>query len=312
MQYLKALLFVTVLSATSFAADVGIPEAGEDRVLTGGLTATEFFGRRAQPSTCRNAVNARILQSKTLKTELEALVAAQTAAAQLDVKEEQFVDFRKNDLLPSLEECGPCATQPMGSSGTWKISDGSCFVPGENADERNRAFDAAVQMLSNTKLFVRQRGGFESVLEFIPIDRRTGAFRPHIENIQPGTALDTFIAVRAPGNVAVNYLFENRVELRESANGLKEFIVRFTGLRQPDGFRPNIKDITLAGTVRTPSMPLKLNKVSGMWYVRNDGYYRYFTAADFGFASFFSSSAKDQEARAILLDTIQTLSVRGR
>lgn len=311
MKYPKALLLVTLIAAPLFAVP-GIPAAGEDRVITGGLPAAEYFGKRAQQSSCRQSFDAKLAQSQKLKKELDTLVTNKAPANELDPKAEQYFQYRTNELFPVTEECGSCQTQELGKDGFWKITDGSCYVPSANAEEANKAFDAAVKMLTNTKLFARQNNGFESILEFIPINRKTGALLPHNENITSGSTIDTFIAVKGPANVAFHYMFENKVEIKDLGNGVRELIVRFNGLKQPDGFRPKIKEISLAGTVSEPAMKIKLTQVIGMWYIRNDGYYRYFTAADFGLASIFSGPSHNQDARNILMETVQSLSDRGR
>ena len=89
---------------------------------------------------------------------------------------------------------------------------------------------------------------------------------------------------------------------------MKEFVIEFTGLPRPDGFKPPIHDITLGGTKRGISFRWDLTRVKGFWYVRSDGYFRYFTAGDFELPLNVGTSF----ARTTLLDTVMTLAERGQ
>lgn len=317
MSYLKSLFFVliTTISVSALSDEVAIPKPGDDLKLTGGLKAQEFFSKRALPSSCRTQWQSTWERYKVIKSEFDQLSATHPPADVLDAKEAELVRYRQKTLLPVTEECGPCATQevtsttvhaPTGSQ-QWMVTDGSCYFPHATKEEHNAAFDRAKDFLSNTGLFARHNGGFESILEFTPINRATGAFLPQIPKLTPGTSVDTFIAVRGPGRIAFNYLFENSVNLVESADGTREFIVVFTGLPRPNGFSPRIHDITLAGTKRNITFKWDITRVKGMWYVRNDGYYRYFTGADFEMPLTVGTGF----ARVTLLDTVMTLAERG-
>lgn len=298
-----------------------IPEPGEDRVLTGGISAKEFFEARQKDTDCFQKWNHAFEDYQKLKSELNNMLAKETDVAKADEKEEEMLAAR-SELLDLTEVCGPCKTQKMKkqtiiSSGEyWSITDGSCFLPSLNVERSADSFEKAMGFLLNTKGYARHRGGFDSVLEFVPIDRKTGAVLPHVEKVDISQPIDTFITVRAKNPlfkktpVTFNYSFENKVEIRE-ANGKKEFILRFSAIPQPESLNElEVFDTTLAGTKRPIKKFKTLNHVLGMWYFNSDGYYRYFTAADFE-SVLFSSGLGSKEAERTLLDTVLSFAERG-
>lgn len=289
-----------------------IPQPGEDLTLTGGKSAKEFFEARKQNTECRKKWEAAFLEHRKAQTELYKMVAEKSPAKIADKKEAEVQKIRTR-LLDLTDICGPCATQDVGKSTVvtpvqteyWYISDGSCYLP--TAADSLESFNKVINFVTNTRTYARQRGGFDSVLEFVPIDKTTGAVLPHDEHVVIGSVLNAYIAVRGKYGMAFNYTFENIGEVREK-NGKKEFILRFNGFERPENFVMDVFDTTLSGTKHSLFFNKNITRVLGMWYFNTDGYYRYYTAADFESSIF---SLGDATAKRTLLDSVLSLAERG-
>lgn len=302
-------IFLTFSVLTSAAERPKIPAPGEDLVLTNGKSAKDFFESRKQNTSCIAKWRVARTQYRTLQKELYEMIAQGTPAPTADKKEAEML-AAKNKLHDLNDVCGPCATQKVGKitlfnpTEYWYVTDGSCYIPEASGTD---AFNKVSSFLLNTKTYARQRGGFDSILEFIPIDKFSGALLPHNEHLKNGDAISTYIAVRAKFGLAFSYTFDNQIEIVES-NNKKEFILRFNGFERPENLSIETFDTTLSGTKRELAANLSLTRVIGMWYFNTDGYYRYFTAADFESPIF---SIGDSTARRTLMDTVFDLAERG-
>lgn len=313
------LLFLLVLPVLALAEERPvIPTPGEDLVLTEGKSAKDFFEARKQNTECRKNWETTFAENRAAQAELIKMVAQGTPAKIADVQEAKVREIRAR-LLVITDECGPCKNQPLENltissdpAEYWKITDGSCYFPPESAEKAIESFNKVTKSMLNTSNYARQRGGFDSILEFVPIDRITGKVLPHIEKVDISKPLATYISVRAKpkGAITFNYTFDNTIEIRE-ANGKKEFILTFHGFEQPESLDDlPVFDTTLSGTKKEIKKFKTLTKVIGMWYFNTDGYYRYFTAADFE-SILFSTGFGNKDAEKVLLDTVLTLAERG-
>lgn len=312
---MPAILFLIAFQVFALADErPKIPEPGEDKVLTHNLSAKEFFANKQNQPECRKNWDEAYKTYNGLKSELYKLLGSGASAEVADRKEDQMLSARST-LLDLTVECGPCATQKLqkktvvtaGKKEYWSITDGSCYWPSQDA---RSTFEKAAEFLMNTEGYARHRGGFDSILEFLPIDRATGNILPHVKKVDITKPLDTYIAVRAKGPLTFDYSFENKFEIRE-ANGKKEFILRFYGFPQHESLNDlEVSNVSLAGTKRPITRFKTLTRVIGMWYFNTDGYYRYFTAADFE-SILFSTSLGSADAERTLLDTVFAFAERG-
>ncbi|MBI1859717.1 MAG: hypothetical protein HYR96_02210 [Deltaproteobacteria bacterium] len=274
-----------------FADAPTIPAGGEDTVLTGGLSPKEFFGKRLEVPACQAGLVVVRQGYVSAKANLEAAVKGAQSPDKIDSLEEIVLEKRKI-LVERTFQC-ECAMRPVkrtetGDGAIWFETHGSCWVGGADAAER---YARARAFLNGIKNYPQYRGGFSHVLEFMPVDPKSGALLKELEKPQTPTT-DVFISIRGAdfgGSVnSISYYFG--MESKTTSSLEKDNWIPFRSKKAPAGFkRPQVFFLPASGRVpgqadvqKRKSMQWNLRNVMGSWYINSDGYIRYFTAADFG------------------------------
>lgn len=308
----KHILLSLVVSLSVLAAESPqIPSPEVDLNLTGGKPANEFFQARLSNQACASQLTELRKKYREEKNKFLALDKVKTPAAQLD-SQERTVSNARDAVLAKLEECGECATRPVehrtvyAPSGTqrWYIADGSCYLPalGLSQSQLRAVYDKASSRMLNNGRYTKMDNGIPSILKFDRIDKSTGKVLPAgpIED----SNFSIFLSVKGPSFAglvsAFSYFIENNVE-KKSENGLEETIIRFNQAKLPEGFAypDKIYDVTASGQ-KTAAFVRNIPQVQGLWYLNSEGYFRYYTAADFG----ISLSLADSFARKALLEAL--------
>lgn len=288
-----------------------IPEAQVDLKLTGGKPAAEFFQARLSNPKCAEDLNQLRTAHRAEKNQLAQMIQSGAAAGELDAQEKKVVQIREN-LLGKLETCGECATREVehrtvyAPSGTqrWYIADGSCHLGALNLSpsQLRAIYDKATARMLNNKRYTKQDLGIPSILLFDRVDEKTGQVLPAgpVEN----SPFLISLSVKGPsfaGLVAAfNYFIKNELEKRNQ-NGVEETLLRFNQEKMPEGYQPPAKIYdTTAGGKKTSAFVRNISDVQGLWYFNSEGYFRYYTAADFG----ISLSLADSFARKTLLEAL--------
>jgi len=305
-----SVIFVSVVSFASQRPE--IPAPGEDLVLTGGKTVADYFASRTQSdSNCNRDLKASKEKYHEEKEKLLKLINSKAKSSELDSQEKQMNQAR-DTLIQKLEECGECATRPIehrtvyAPSGTqrWYIADGSCYLPALNLSpsQLQEVFERATQRMLDNSTYPKQKGGIPSILLFDRVDEATGKVIPGGPVEDPSFLIS--LSVKGPSFAGIvsafNYFIKNDVEKR-SQDGLQETVIRFNQFKAPKGYQPpsKIYDVTAGGN-QTAAFVRNISEVQGLWYFNNQGYFRYYTAADFG----ISLSLADSFARKILLEAL--------
>ncbi len=290
-----SVLGVLTLNAGLILAGVGdrptIPASGEDLKLTQGVPTKKFFADRLADKQCQAELQTVQTQYQYNKKALNDLINQKSSPESIDRAEEKMNESR-NLLLGKTRKCGSCANQDLEKKVVtthkkeyWYLTDGSCYL-GQNKDEAtlNRIYEKAVSRLKNIKKYPSKSGGFKALLEFNEIDMNSGDLLPPVEKIDY-TPFYAFIGVRGPMAfgfpVGFWYIFKNDLIEKEQGN-LKEFSIRFESVQKPANFPTPELNIQSASGKLFPTIQRELTLVQGMWYVNNQGYFRYYTGADFG------------------------------
>lgn len=306
-------LGVVALNASSVLAAERpkIPEPGVDLKLTQGIPVEQFFSSRLQNAQCQNELKSAESSYQADKKALKDLVNQHASGTQIDSAEQKMVESRKA-LLAKTQACGPCATQNLekkivvtNKKEYWYLTDGSCHLGNLDAKDLNIYFENAVNRLKNITKYPSKSGGFRALLEFNEIDMETGELLPPVEKVDHSPFF-AFIGVRGPVALGIPvgfwYIFKNDLIEKEQGD-LKEFSIRFESVKKPANFpTPSLKITTASGKQQNTAQR-ELTLVQGMWYVNNKGYFRYYTAADFGMNIPFGT----EFANETLLDTLLTL-----
>jgi hypothetical protein len=309
------LLLLSLFLVTNFvlaAPRPVIPPMGEDLKLTKGIPVDQFFAARLQNTRCQTELKTAQQQYLAAKNKLKSLVSQNQNASTIDKAEKEMDDTRKV-LLAKTQICGPCATQDLEKRVVttqkkeyWYLTDGSCRIGlNEDATSLNRYFENALSRLKNIKKYPGKQGGFKALLEFNEIDMETGELLPQVEKVEHNPFF-AFIGVRGPVALGIPvgfwYIFRNDLIEKEDKD-LKEFAIHFESVKKPANFpTPDLKIQSASGKLHS-TMQRELSLVQGMWYVNNRGYFRYYTAADFGINIPFASDF----ALSTLLDTLLTV-----
>lgn len=288
-----------------------IPEAKVDTVLTGGKPVAEFFQSRISNEACFSELQKLRGQHREERNKLVALVKAKGTPEQLD-SQEKVVNRLRDSVLTKLEECGECATReiehrtvysPKGTQ-RWYIADGSCYLPTLklSASQLRAAFDKATARMLNNGRYTKQDLGIPSILVFDKVDETNGKVLP------PGLAetspFHIYLSVKGPSMLgmvsAFNYFIKNEFEKKKEGE-VEETVLRFSQAKIPEGFvaPEKIYDTTFGGK-KTSAFVRNISDVQGLWYFNSEGYFRYYTAADFG----ISLSLADSFARKTLLEAL--------
>lgn len=309
-----------------------LPSSCVDLDLVGSDGPRPFFEKRAQNPECRNKLDAAFRDHQALVAEIEALKAKRVSEPAELAKQNKEIDalgaglkVKQAAIRASMLECGECtakdavALKVLGkvgkSAGTWFETDGSCQIPVSDPAVLEKAFSLISDSLLHAKRYpLYSPGGFSNVLDFQVVDGLK--FKPEVDEFPP-SPLNLGVWVRGPNNlpflgaVAFRYFVEAKYDFYENASA-KEFTLSFTTTEDQKTIRAiefpdNVTDRSTSG-LPLKVKPFSLARVRGLWCVNNDGYIRYYTAAEFQFnVPFAADLAKD-----ILLDTLITLSSRGQ
>jgi hypothetical protein len=301
----KALFILSpvIFNSTSFADErPTIPEAGEDKVLTGGKSAEQFFRERAQDTQCVAELDEAKAQRVALKKELADAIAAKESDDEIDAKEDKLNE-QLEGLLDVMERCGECASRLdrlsiPGPAKTehWYVANGSCMIP-----SNPKRFERMADLLLHLKAYPKKLGGFDDILEMVAVDPKTGALLPDVDKPE-SQPFFSFIAVRGPELIpgfptGMNYYFRNDYVQTDST-----FYYTYKAQPIPRGFKaPEIYLHRASGRKKTVRS-LRLSQVLGSWYLK-DGYLRYFTASDFPVDLDYAAKL----ARQILVSTLYQL-----
>jgi hypothetical protein len=308
----KQMLLVLTVALQLFAADRPvIPEAQMDLGLTQGKTVAEFFQARLGNQKCASELQDLRAKHREEKNKLLGLMKSGAAASALDAQEKNMSRVR-DLLMGKMEECGECATRPIdhrtvyAPSGTqrWYIADGSCYLPalGLSPSQIRAAFDKATARMLDNGRYTKQNQGIPSILLFDRVDEKTGKVMP------PGPVESSpfliSLSVKGPSFVGIvsafNYFIKNEFE-KKSQNGVEETVLRFNQEKMPSGYEAPSKIYdTTAGGKKTAAFVRNISEVQGLWYFNSEGYFRYYTAADFG----ISLNLADDFARKTLLEAL--------
>lgn len=308
----KQMLVGLTLAASLLANErPAIPEPQADLGLTQGKSIAEFFQGRLSDPKCATELQDLRTKHREEKNKLISQIKAGGKADALDAQE-KAVSRLRDALIAKLEECGECATRPIehrtvyAPSGTqrWYIADGSCYLPGLGLSQSQlrAVYDKATARMLDNSRYPKTQQGIPSILLFDRVDEKSGKVLP----AGPVDASPFLISlsVRGPSFVglvsAFNYFIKNEYE-KKSQNGVEETIIRFTQEKMPKGYEAPSKIYdTTAGGKKTSTFVRNISDVQGLWYFNSEGYFRYYTAADFG----ISLSLADDFARKTLLEAL--------
>jgi len=302
-------LFITGLAFSNERPQIPAPQV--DTKLTQGKTPSDFFQERSQNTSCSNELKELRIQYRTERNKLIALGKEGANSNTLD-SQEKVMSRVRDSLMTKLELCGECATQEVehrtvyAPTGTqrWYIADGSCFLGtlGLSSSQLRAVYDkATARMLDNSK-YTKVQGGIPSILLFDRVDPQTGKVLP-AGPVESSPFLIS-LSVKGPSFAGIvsafNYFIKNEFEKR-SQNGVEETVLRFEQEKAPAGYElpSKIYDVTAGGN-KTGVFVRNISEVQGLWYFNSEGYFRYYTAADFG----ISLSLADSFARKTLLEAL--------
>lgn len=308
-------MIALLVTGSSFADERPIiPEPQIDIKLTQGKSPAEFFQGRAQDEKCSSELRDLRAQYRTERNKLNALIKESAKPAALD-SQEKTMNRLRDSVITKLEACGECATQEIehrtvyAPSGTqrWYIADGSCFLGnfGLSQSQLRTVYDKATSRMLDNGRYTKQQGGIPSILLFDRVDPQTGKVLPAgpVEN----SPFLISLSVKGPSFAGIisafNYFIKNEFEKR-SSGGVEETIIRFQQEKAPTGYEApsKIYDVTAGGN-KTGAFVRNISEVQGLWYFNSEGYFRYYTAADFG----ISLSLADSFARKTLLEALFTV-----
>ncbi len=323
-----------------------IPTPGEDTILTGGLTAREFFEKRASDAACVDDLKKEKAAEGAILTKIADLKKSRAGKTgtdldaindQIDALEPDLTKAR-NTMLDRMEMCGECATRPLDpvesdvilpngrkdptKTQKWYVSNGSCQIPTKDPKILKEIFNTVSQSLIETEKYPKTaEGGFANILNFKVANNKD--LTPTADNVFPAATpekpINVYLWVLGPklgAQFIFYYYLKSFHETKTNAAGLSEFRMDFetTGDPRLKGSwkvpgAPDVSDSALSGRVRgdlTIRMPL--NSVKGQWYVNSDGYIRYFTAAEFP----VKMDDIEKLGRRILIRTLYDASKRAK
>lgn len=310
---LPILISAALVTVSAFAGErPSIPNPSEDLKLTQGLPAKEFFSKRVEDKTCQEQLQSARSLFEGDKKALNELISQKENPESIDLAETKMSESRKA-YLEMTRKCGLCTTQDLDKKVVttnkkeyWYLTDGSCHLGLNKAQsDLDRIYERAVRRLKNIKKYPGKNGGFRALLEFNEIDMDSGELLPPTEQVDH-SPFYAFIGVRGPVALGLPvgfwYVFKN--DIIEKQNGdLREFVIRFESVKKPANFpTPDLKIQSASGKLHS-TIQKELTLVQGMWYVNNQGYFRYYTGADFGVNVPFGIDF----ALNTLLDTLLTL-----
>lgn len=305
------LLVGALFGITLFAADRPVyPERGEDKVLTGGKTAREFFAERTKDSPCRRDLLGLWEKYKTALKKLDDMKKA--GDADMDEQYDLVTNLRRSITLKN-NECGECAAHPTkkiviqtpARTEVWYQSDGSCQLPFTDKAQLAKAFDTIRDSVLRAKQHPHYADGLHHVLEVKAVDGKTGKFLPEVD-LLGAEPQPVFVSVRGPEILGLLTAFsyvKNATWKDATVDGVRELVFKADGQRPPLGFQyPDVHSVKPSGAKETvpPLRQKKVTQLLSYWYVSEDGYLRYFTAAEFGVALKFI----EELGQEVMLDSV--------
>lgn len=307
---MKNLLFLFILftALPGLAAQPTHPAPGYDSQLMGGQTPEKFFEARRGMTQCRTELAKARETWTNAKVVLQDMVKAGKSSGEIDTQEE-LTEEKYGELVEKVQQCGDCAVQDVAKIDSWYITDGSCFINNLSKEELAQAFERRSESLLNVEDYPVETGGFKNIFTYFLVDPVTGKELKDTKATEDN--FHSFISIKGPKllgvQVAFGYFYENQIERKTHSDGDRQFIHNFTAQKPPRGFRmPRVYTVSASGK-KTTIRHLRLQKVIGQWYIQENGYIRYFTAADFGMSLDFASNI----ARRILTETLMDMASRG-
>ncbi len=289
MKYLSVFI---VFSQLLFAADRPVPPPwGENLALTGGKKAVEFFSPRLKDTECRKELADAEKFEAASRSELNKAKAAGESADNLEQLETTWRRDRK-DMLKWVDRCGPCTTvqvrkvtiENVSRREVWYVAEGACQQLGD-ARSLESGFEASWKSLQKVAGYGRKTGGFEPILEFIPVDGKTGELRPNHVNLDvfPFPVVLGLKATEFLGTSVIYRQFAD-VQWAETKSGDRKDAVQVTvkTATPPANFQiPDMTDSWESGRPkRTTIFPV--SAIHAVWYLNAQGYARYYMAGEFG------------------------------
>lgn len=254
-------------------------------------TPGEFFAKRRENTECTAGLAKVEAEYKAARLALKKVIAEKAPAATID-KTEATMGVARSRLIDWASKCGDCVSRPIaharplidGAEEMWYVADGSCHLSNVDPEIRKKIYERAHERLMDSSLYPRHVGGFPSILNFDGIDPATGGFLPAGKIV--GEDFLSFIAVKGPfmgiGSLSFSYVAKNKIK-QVAAGASRKLSIEFDITSPPPGFVPpaKINEITASGRKKF-TINTTLPRGWGMWYVTEEGYFRYATAADFG------------------------------
>ncbi|MBY0370999.1 hypothetical protein K2X33_09950 [bacterium] len=325
---LRGALFLSLFLCPLVEATT-IPADGPDLTLIGSDSPRVFFESKGTDAACVSDLSTAKTNYRKGYAELQKLKAARTtpvgtedAAIEAKFKE---VDAIRDNVLVLLEKCGECSTNKLTTSKAgpgleWFISNGSCQLPIKDKAALKTAFDKVRASLLHTANYSKKAfRGFDNILDFQMIGPD---MKPVGKDVPlPETGFNLLISVRGPG-VALQYFIDGsykssavdpskRVGMEENQFAL-EFSSADANRMAQVAFSGTVNDYTASG-IPVPMTGVPLAQVQGKWYLTDDGYIRYYTAAVI--PTLIIPASKRQKmldlGRKILIDSLFDLSERA-
>lgn len=301
---LFSLCWLTIPSfGTSFP--FAMPNSEVDAAIFGNTEPAAFFRERARSAPrCRARLGTVKQEFKASREALQKAIDTAKPSGVIDGLEIESDEIRHR-YHDTIAECGHCAIRPIEKkvrvtpkgNEIWYMVNGSCWLPGAKTEAGiKRVYQARKKSLSWTKYYPKYSGGYPQIYEFREIERKTGVLAPSRHLSSPFLG---YMAIRGPEifstPTAFDYTFEGNI--RDHRSGLT---FDFAYAPPPRRFRgPRVYDHRASGRKVRVRM-LHVRDVAGKWYVTQDGYLRFFMAADLKMDLDFAKTV----ARRTLLDSL--------
>jgi len=306
--------FLRLLSAVIFAAGATTSPVRPElpTVLSDAELGAEHFSSKMIDGNC--VARLEKLESEYLAVRTKLKVFLKQGSTVDAGKMETLMDGIRPELLEKIQQCGPCTAHEVNSidpivyesrTEYWMVSDGSCLLNNRDQSRLQAYFEKAAASLLRLEEYQYRFGGFRNIIAFWEViqnrDRKVGPIE--------SDSLMAFVAVKTPlEGEAMGYVIQNQIEFPVSKKDSMKISFKSTQSR----FYPipeTLVDQGINGEKQSYQVA-PLPAVTGMWYLNNRGYLRYFTAADFPMRPLIEDLAKTL-AKDILLETLVELKHRA-
>ncbi len=304
---MKFLTIPFLITSVALAASrPTIPKMEEQIDLTGKKSAVEFFAARAADENCKTKVAEWETKSADALKDLE-VAKAKGSVSETESAEAVWRNTRRQELEVG-ETCGPCVTAPVvkvsipkpARNEVWYVAEGACQYTGKNPAVES-AFANVAKSLLKVNGYGRTTGGFDPMLEFMPIDPTKGELKESKEIVPaPFHAILGMKAVEAFGNlIGYRQLVEVAATEKDNA-GKKEIQITFKGGAVPATVKlPSLVEKNALGKNKNVKL-FPLSELQASWYVTSSGYVHYYMAGEFGATLPFALEAGREAAREVL------------